>query len=218
MKVVNLTEQPSLLSQFLSEVRDVNIQRDQMRFRRNIERIGELMAYELSKTLTYEPREVQTPLATTEVPCIKDNIVLATILRAGLPLHTGFLNYFDHAENAFVSAYRVYTDDAHTEIAIHSEYMAAPDLNGKTVIIADPMLATGGSMYASYKAMLANGTPARTDLACVMATPVAINYLQTVMPEDTTLWCAAIDPVLNEHKYIVPGLGDAGDLCFGDKL
>lgn len=218
MKTINLSEQNSLLNQFMREIRDVTIQGDRMRFRRNIERIGEVMAMEISKTLTYESTEIQTPLAPTTIDTIKDPIVLGTIFRAGLPLYQGFLNMFDHAENAFVSAYRSYKDDAHTEVEIHREYMAAPNLDGKTLILVDPMLATGGSMEASYKALLANGKPARTELVCAIATPMAIAALQRVMPENVTLWCGAIDPVLNEHKYIIPGLGDAGDLCFGEKL
>ncbi|MBQ7191715.1 MAG: uracil phosphoribosyltransferase [Paludibacteraceae bacterium] len=218
MKIINLSEQPSLLQQFLLEIRNRNIQTDSMRFRRNIERIGEVMALEISKTLNYRNEQIQTPLASIQVPAVTDKIVLGTVLRAGLPFHSGFLNYFDHAENAFVSAYRSYTDEAHTQIAITCEYKAAPDLNGKTLLLVDPMLATAGSMYAAYQSLLDNGTPARIDIACVIATPVALEYLKQVMPEQTTVWCAAIDPVLNEQKYIVPGLGDAGDLCYGDKL
>ena len=218
MNVINLSEQTSLLHHFLREVRDITCQNDRMRFRRNMERIGEVMAYEISKSLAYQKQNIQTPLAATEVHTISNKMVLATILRAGLPFHQGFLNYFDQAENAFISAYRVYTDEAHTQIAIHSEYKAAPALDGKTLLVVDPMLATGGSMDAACQALLQNGKPARTDLACVIATPQAINYLQSAMPQETTLWCAAIDPILNEQKYIVPGLGDAGDLCYGNKL
>ncbi|MCQ2346774.1 MAG: uracil phosphoribosyltransferase [Paludibacteraceae bacterium] len=218
MEIHNLSEHNSLLNQFMKEIRDVNIQRDRMRFRRNLERIGEIMALEISKTLSYKAEDVQTPLATASVNTLQDKIVLGTIFRAGLPLYQGFLNMFDDAENAFVSAYRSYKDEAHTEIEIHREYMAAPDLNGKTLILVDPMLATGGSMDASYKALLANGQPKRTELVCAIATPMAISFLQSTMPQNVTLWCGAIDPVLNEHKYIIPGLGDAGDLCYGEKL
>lgn len=218
MRVINLSEQNSILNQFLKEIRSVDIQRDSMRFRRNIERIGEVMAMEVSKTLTFAPEQVQTPLDIATVNTIQDRIVLGTILRAGLPLYEGFLHYFDQAENAFVSAYRYYTDEKHTEVAIHTEYMAAPNMDGKTLILCDPMLATGGSMEAAYQSLLKNGTPARVELACTIATEKAIRTLEKCMPENTTLWCAAIDPILNEHKYIVPGLGDAGDLCFGDKL
>lgn len=218
MEIHNLSEHNSLLNQFMKEIRDVNIQRDRMRFRRNLERIGEIMALEISKTFSYKAEDVQTPLATASVNTLQDKIVLGTIFRAGLPLYQGFLNMFDEAENAFVSAYRSYKDEAHTEIEIHREYMAAPDLNGKTLILVDPMLATGGSMDASYKALLANGQPKRTELVCAIATPMAISFLQSTMPQNVTLWCGAIDPVLNEHKYIIPGLGDAGDLCYGEKL
>ena len=217
MKTVNLSERDSLLNVFLKEIRSVSIQSDRMRFRRNIERIGEVMALEISRTLDYQPEQVQTPLAVATVRTPADRIVLGTILRAGMPLHQGFLNYMDNAENAFVSAFRTYSDQAHTQIEIHSEYMASPRLDGKTLILVDPMLATGGSMEAAYKALLSNGIPAKLHLACTIATPDAIAHLNSVMPEHTILWCAAIDPELNEHKYIVPGLGDAGDLCYGEK-
>lgn len=218
MKIINLSEQNSLLNQFIREIRDVTIQNDRMHFRENIERIGEVMAMEISKTLTYQATDVQTPFATTTINTLQDKIVLGTIFRAGIPLYQGFLNMFDHAESAFVSAYRSYKNNANTEIEIHCEYMASPSLDGKTLILVDPMLATGGSMEASYQALLKNGKPARTELVCTIATPMAIAALQRVMPNNVTLWCGAIDPVLNEHKYIIPGLGDAGDLCFGEKL
>lgn len=218
MKVINFAEQNSLINQFLMELRDEKIQKDSMRFRRNIERIGEVMAYEISKTLHYAPKNIQTPLAPIDVNLPEDKIVLGTILRAGMPLHDGLFHYFDRAENAFISAYRTYKDEAHTEVDIIVEYMASPALDGKTLILPDPMLATGGSMELSYKALLANGQPARVHLCSVLATQTAVDYLQSVMPEDVTLWVGAIDPILNEHKYIVPGLGDAGDLCFGEKL
>ena len=222
MKVINLSEQNSVLNQYLREIRDVNIQNDPLRFRRNIERIGEYMAIELSKVLDYTPTEVQTPLATTTVNTLCDQIVLATILRAGLPLHQGFLNVFDRAENAFLSAYRRVGRNAHGEqqLEIVAEYMAAPAIDGKTLIVADPMLATGMSMEVGYLALLRHGKPQHTHLCCAIGTPQAIDYLRTTLndSEDITLWCAAIDPVLNEKKYIVPGLGDAGDLCYGIKI
>ena len=217
MKTVNLSEHDSLLNSFLREIRSAEIQKDRMRFRRNIERIGEVMALEISRTFNYEDVPVETPLATATVSVPAEKIVLGTILRAGMPLHQGFLNYIDNAENAFVSAYRSYSDEAHTQVEIHREYMAAPRLEGKTLILVDPMLATGGSMEAAYRALLANGTPKKVHLTAVIATREAVDFLQRVMPEDTTLWCAAIDTMLNEHKYIVPGLGDAGDLCYGEK-
>lgn len=222
MKVINLSEQNSVLNSFLREIRDVNIQKDPLRFRRNIERIGEFMAMELSKTLDYQPVEVQTPLAKTTVNTISEPLVLATILRAGMPLHQGFLNIFDRAENAFLSAYRRVGRNVHGEeqLEIVAEYLAAPAIEGKTLIIADPMLATGMSMEVSYLALLKHGKPRHTHLCCTIGTPQAIEYLRTALNDspDITLWCAAIDPVLNEKKYIVPGLGDAGDLCFGEKL
>ena len=218
MKVINLSEHHSVLQNFLREIRDVDIQKDRMRFRRNIERIGEVMAIELSKELNYQTTEVQTPLAKTTVETISDELVLATILRAGMPLHQGFLNIFDHAENAFLSAYR--RVNAAGELEIVAEYMAAPAIDGKTLIVADPMLATGMSMEVGYLALLKHGTPRHTHLCCTIATPQSIDYMRQMLndSDDITLWCAAIDPVLNEKKYIVPGLGDAGDLCYGTKI
>ena len=218
MKVINLSEHNSVLNQFLSEIRDVNIQKDPLRFRRNIERIDEFMAIEVSKALNYQPTEVVTPLATATVNTISDQLVLATILRAGMPLHQGFLNVFDRAENAFLSAYRRVNKEAELEIV--AEYIAAPATEGKTLIIADPMLATGMSMEAGYIALLRHGAPKHTHLCAAIGTPQAVDYLRKALNDspDVTLWCAAIDPVLNEKKYIVPGLGDAGDLCYGQKI
>lgn len=220
MKVINLAENPSLLNQYVKELRSVDVQKDSMRFRRNIERIGEVMAVEISRHLTYAVEQVQTPLAVAEMLVPQDQVVLGTLLRAGLPMHQGFLNMFDKAENAFISAYRKETVGRRGEIEIEivSEYLAAPNIEGKTLILVDPMLATGLSMEVAYKALLSHGTPKNVHVACLFGTPQAINYLSENMPEDTTLWCAVIDPVLNEKKYIVPGLGDAGDLCFGEKL
>lgn len=218
MKVINFSEQNTIINQFLKELRSESIQKDPMRFRRNIERIGEIMAYEVSKTMQYAEETVQTPLAEAKVSVPQDKVVLGVILRAGMPMHDGFFHYFDGAENAFISAYRRYSNEEHTEVEIIVEYMAAPSIEGKTLILPDPMLATGGSMELSYKALLKHGTPKKIHLASVLATQQAVDYLQTVMPEDATLWVGCIDPILNEHKYIVPGLGDAGDLCFGEKL
>ena len=220
MKVINLTEKPSLLNQYVKELRSVDVQKDSMRFRRNIERIGEVMAVEISRHMTYAVEQVQTPLAVAEMLVPQDQVVLGTLLRAGLPMHQGFLNMFDKAENAFISAYRKETVGrrGETEIEIVSEYLAAPNIEGKTLILVDPMLATGLSMEVAYKALLSHGTPKHVHVACLFGTPQAINYLSDNMPENTTLWCAVVDPVLNEKKYIVPGLGDAGDLCFGPKL
>ena len=222
MKVINLSEQNSVLNTFLREIRDVDIQKAPLRFRRNIERIGEFMAIEVSKTLDYQPAEVQTPLATATVNTITDQIVLATILRAGMPLHQGFLNIFDRAENAFLSAYRRVGRNVHGEeqLEIVAEYLAAPIIEGRTLIVADPMLATGMSMEVGYLALLKHGKPKHTHLCCTIGTPQAVEYLRKALDdrEDVTLWCAAIDPILNEKKYIVPGLGDAGDLCYGTKV
>lgn len=222
MKVINLSDHNSVLNQYLREIRDVNIQKDSLRFRRNIERIGEFMAMEVSKVLDYEQTEVQTPLASATVNTISDQLVLATILRAGMPLHQGFLNVFDRAENAFLSAYRRVGRNVHGEeqLEIVAEYMAAPAIDGKVLIVADPMLATGMSMEVGYLALLRHGKPKHTHLCCTIGTPQAIDCLRKSLgdSEDITLWCAAIDPVLNEKKYIVPGLGDAGDLCYGTKI
>lgn len=207
-----------MLNQYLREIRDVEIQKDPLRFRRNIERIGEVMAIEMSKELNYEPTEVQTPLAKATVNTISDQLVLATILRAGMPLHHGFLNIFDRAENAFLSAYR--RENADGELEIVAEYMAAPAIEGKTLVVVDPMLATGMSMEVGYLALLRHGKPKHAHLCCTIGTPQAIDCLRRSLndSEDVTVWCAAIDPVLNEKKYIVPGLGDAGDLCYGTKI
>lgn len=217
MQVINFAEQNSLVSQFMLELRDVNVHNDMLRFRRNLERIGEIMAYEISKTIKFEKCEVKTPLATCQCMKIGDDVVLATIFRAGLPFHKGFLNYFDHAENAFVSAYRKYIDQENFDVFI--EYIATPDLNGKTLILCDPMLATGTSMELSYKALLTKGTPAKIHVASVIASEAAVEYVKKAFPDDKTMvWCGAIDPTINEHSYIVPGLGDAGDLAYGEKL
>lgn len=218
MKVINLSAHHSVLNNFLREIRDVDIQKDRLRFRRNIERIGEVMAIELSKELNYAFTDVQTPLAKTTVDVISDQLVLATILRAGMPLHQGFLNIFDHADNGFLSAYRREGKDGELEIV--AEYMAAPSIDDKTLVVVDPMLATGMSMEVGYLALLKHGTPRHTHLCCTIATPQAIEYIRKALNDrdDVTLWCAAIDPVLNEKKYIVPGLGDAGDLCYGQKI
>lgn len=218
MEIHNLSASNSILNQYLAEIRDRDYQRNRLVFRNNIRRIGEIMAYEISRTFSYEQRDVTTPLGTAQVQMPTDKVVLGTIFRAGLPFHQGFLNVFDHADNAFVSAYRTYTDAAHTEVGIHVEYLATPELTDKTLIIADPMLATGGSMELGYKAFLEKGQPSRIEVACVIATPEGIDHIRKTFPNDrTTIWCAVVDPGMNEHKYIVPGFGDAGDLCFGEK-
>lgn len=218
MNIINFSERNSIIGQYMAELRDCEYQRNRLLFRNNIMRIGELEAYEISKQLEYKPSTIHTPLGEAVVNVPDDEIVLATILRAGLPFHNGFLNIFDHAGNAFVSAYRKYTDDSHTDVDIHIEYLATPDLEGKTLIIADPMLATGGSIELGYKAFITKGMPKNIHVACVIASPEGIEHVKRSFPDDkTTIWCASIDPGLNEHKYIVPGFGDAGDLCFGEK-
>ena len=217
MKINNLSDNNSILNHYLKEIRSVEIQKDPLRFRRNMERIGEIMAYEISKSMHYVQEDVQTPLGIAPTQVIDENIVISTILRAGLPFHTGFLSYFDRAENAFVSAYRKYKDALKFDIFI--EYIASPGLDGKTLIITDPMLATGGSMELAYGALLTKGKPAHIHIATVIASQSAIDYISSHFPAaKTTVWVAAIDPELNEHSYIVPGLGDAGDLAFGEKL
>lgn len=218
MKVINFSEQNTVINQYMALLRDKAYQRGRMVFRHNIERIGEMMAYELSKTLDYKPKTIVTPLGSIDVSIPRDDMVIATVLRAGLPFHQGFTNVFDRADSAFVSAYRMYTNREHTEIGIHTEYMAAPSVKGKTLVVVDPMLATGGSMVASIEALLKTGKPRKLHVCCVIAVPEGIDFLEKSLPEDTTLWCAAIDPGLNENKYIVPGFGDCGDLCYGEKL
>ena len=218
MEVINLDKTPSLLNRYLRELRDITIQSDPLRFRRNLERIGEIMAYEISKRIDHHDEEITTPLDKYIAKEPSEKIVLATILRAGLPFHQGFLNYFDHAENAFVSAYRKYKEKG-ISFDVLVEYLASPDIEGKTLILVDPMLATGSSMELGYRALLNNGTPAKIHVASIIATRQAVDYVVKVFPQDkTTIWTAAIDPDLNSHSYIVPGLGDAGDLAFGVKL
>ncbi|WP_308764705.1 uracil phosphoribosyltransferase [uncultured Bacteroides sp.] len=216
MKIINFNESNSVLNQYVAEIRNVEVQNDRLRFRRNIQRIGEIMAYEISKTFSYSVKDIKTPLGIAPVSTPDNQLVISTILRAGLPFHQGFLSYFDDAENAFVSAYRKYKDTL--KFDIHIEYIASPRIDGKTLIITDPMLATGGSMELSYQAMLTKGHPAEIHVVSVIASQKAVEYIASVFPEDkTTIWCAAIDPELNNHSYIVPGLGDAGDLAYGEK-
>ena len=210
-----LSRTPSIADRFLTELRDTTIQTDRMRFRRNIERVGELLAYEISKSLAYRQETIQTPLCATEGTSLRLPVVLATILRASVPFHQGFLNMFDQAENAFIGAYREHhTQDDDFEIEM--DYIASPNLHGKTLILMDPMLATGRSLEKVYHALLRFGTPAQTHVAAVIASPEGVAYLQARMPE-CRLWLGAVDSHLNEHFYIVPGLGDAGDLAYGPK-
>lgn len=215
MKIVNFADSRSLVGVFMRELRDERIQKDMLRFRRNIERIGEIAAYEISKTLRYRDVATTTCLGEAAGSEVDETVVLATILRAGLPLHRGLLSYFDRAENAFVSAYRKYVSD--NDFRIHIEYIAAPRIDGKVLVLADPMLATGASMELAYEALLTKGAPSKVHLVSVIASRQAIDYVADKFPADTTLWVAAIDDEINAHKYIVPGLGDAGDLAFGEK-
>lgn len=215
MEVRILAQENSVCSEFLAELRDVNIHQDRMRFRKNLERIGEVMAYEISKTMPYTERTITTPLGTKKVSTISSQPVLATILRAGSPMHQGVLNYFDKADNCFVSAYRKEDGD---ELEVVVEYLACPSVEGRELIMADPMLATGTSMVLAYKAILNRGNPAHLHCACVVASPEGIDFVKQKLPENTTLWIGDVDDGLDEHRYIVPGLGDAGDLAFGEKL
>lgn len=215
MEIINFDTTPSLVCQYMAELRDLNIQKDMLRFRRNLERIGEIMAYEISKTLSYKVEDVATPLGTAKCHVLDEQLVLGTIFRAGVPFHQGFLNYFDHAQNAFVSAYRKYKEKENFDVFI--EYLASPLLDGKTLILADPMLATGASMELSYRALLTKGTPAKVHVASVIASQAAIDYVKKTFPDNTTVWVGAIDDTINSHSYIVPGLGDAGDLAYGVK-
>lgn len=217
MKVINLGETNSLLNTYVAQMRDRNIQKDRMRFRTNLERLGNIFAYELSKTLTYSVKQVETPLGIANVSTCDDQVVVSTILRAGLPLHQGILDYFDDAENAFIAAFRKYDkgDDFH----INVEYATAPSLEGKVLVLADTMLATGASLEIAYNKLCENGMPKYTHLVCPIASVFAVEYLQKrISAENMTLWTAGLDEELTSHSYIVPGLGDAGDLAYGSKL
>ena len=217
MTIHNLSDGNSVLNQFIAEIRDKNIQRNHMRFRRNLERIGEIFAYEISKTLRYRPVEITTPLGISTCSLPEDEIVLATILRAGLPLHNGLLNYFDGAQNAFIAAYRKYGKD--NKFDINLEYVTSPSVDGKILILADTMLATGASVVLAYKKLLEDGNPVHTHIVCPIASSYGVEYLSKNLSHKTvTLWTGAIDEELTNKSYIVPGLGDAGDLAFGDKL
>lgn len=217
MKVINLGNHSSVINSHMAQLRDVTIQGNRTLFRRNLERIARAMAYEVSRTLDYSDKIITTPLGTKAVPTYDDRIVVGTVLRAGLAFHEGFLDTFDQADSAFVAAYR--EEGSKEDIRIHVNYIAAPDLNGCTFLMVDPMLATGRSLELSYKAFLSHGTPAKLHICCAIAAQEGIDHLCRVFPEDDiTLWVAAVDPELNDEAYIVPGLGDAGDLSFGPKL
>ncbi|UEG51254.1 uracil phosphoribosyltransferase [Ferruginibacter lapsinanis] len=213
--VINLSKEHSLVSNWVSELRNVDIQSDRMRFRRNLERIGEVAAYEISKTMEWEEKEIQTPLGTANCKMIKTQPILATILRAGLGMHTGLLNYFDKGENAFISAYRKHKPDGSFEINI--EYMSCPDVEGKMIIISDPMIATGASLVKAIQYLKEEGDIKQIHIVCAIACTVGIEYVLRAEPK-ATIWCGDIDDELTAKGYIVPGLGDAGDLAFGSKM
>lgn len=215
MKVVNLGEKNSVLNTFIAQMRDKTLQKDSMRFRRNLERVGEIFAYEISKTLEYSPKEVETPLGIATVPTYDDHIVLATILRAGLPLHRGLLDYFDNAQCAFVATFRKYAKG--DDFTMSVEYASSVKPEGKILILADAVLATGASLKLVYDRILEEGTPSYTHLVCPICSAYALAHLKMVMPDNVTLWVAAVDEELTSHSYIVPGLGDAGDLAYGEK-
>ena len=216
MKVINLGQKNSVLNKFVAQMRDSKVQKDSMRFRRNLERLGEIFAYEISQTFEYSEKPVQTPLGIADMRLYNDKLVVATILRAGLPLHQGLLNYFDDAQNAFVAAYRKY--DKGEDFHINIEYASSPDLEGKVLILADTMLATGASLEITYRRLCEEGEPVHTHLVCPIASAYAVEFLKKHLPADkVTLWVAAIDEELTSKSYIVPGLGDAGDLAYGIK-
>ena len=214
--VIDLSKNNSLLNHWVAELRDVNVQNDRMRFRRNIERIGEVAAYELSQTLQFKSVEITTPLGIAPTQLLTEQPVLATILRAGLPLHQGMLNYFDKADNAFISAYRKHHPDGSFEISL--EYLSCPNLNGRVLILCDPMLATGASLVETIQAIQKTYTPSQIHIVVTIASQKGIEHVEKELGADTPIWCAAIDPILNDKSYIVPGLGDAGDLAFGTKM
>jgi uracil phosphoribosyltransferase len=214
--VIDLSKHNSLLNHWVAELRDVNVQKDRMRFRRNIERIGEVAAYELSKNLKFKSVEITTPLGIAPTELLIEQPVLATILRAGLPLHQGMLNYFDKADNAFISAYRKHHPDGSFEISL--EYLSCPNLNDRVLILCDPMLATGASLVETIQAIQKTYTPSQIHIVVTIASQKGIEHVEKELGVDTPIWCAAIDPILNDKSYIVPGLGDAGDLAFGTKM
>ena len=217
MKVINLGEQNSILNRFVAELRDKEIQKDSLRFRRNLERAGEIFAYEISKTLEYSPKEVTTPLGIASCSVPNENIILGTILRAGLPVHNGMLNIFDKAQNAFIAAYRKYGKD--NKFEIHIEYISSPKVEGKTLILTDSMLATGSSMVLAYNKMCELGEPAHTHIVCPIASEQSLGYLSRNLPhKKVTLWVAAVDEELTNKSFIDPGIGDVGDLAYGNKL
>lgn len=212
-----LSQQHSIFNQFIAELRDTSIQSDSMRFRKNLERIGEIISYEISKTMEYESRETTTPLGIAQTSHLKAQPVVATILRAGLPMHMGVLNYFDKADNAFISAYRRHHKD--NTFDIHVEYVSSPNIENKVLIMCDPMIATGSSIVLAYKAILAKGMPKHVHIVSAISSKQGVDFVMANMPtQNFTIWCGAVDEELTAHSYIVPGLGDAGDLAFGEKI
>lgn len=216
MIIHDFSQDNSLINQYISEIRDADIQKDRMRFRKNVERIGEILCYEMSKTLDYKSIDVTTPLGVKQMRVPKDEIVLCSILRAGLSMHHGILNYFDQVENGFISAFRIQKDDNTFEVEV--KYLASPSLEGKTLILADPMLATGRTFEDVLQVLKKHGTPKQIHIISIIGAKPGIELVNSVFPENTHLWIAAVDEKLNEHGYIVPGLGDAGDLCYGPRL
>jgi uracil phosphoribosyltransferase len=214
--VYNLSSNNSIVNQFISELRDTEIQNDRMRFRKNLERLGEIFAYEISKQLDFTIREVTTPLGVAEVPVLSEQPIVATILRAGLPLHEGILNFFDHADSAFISAYRKHHKDGSFDIKL--EYVSSPSLQDRILILCDPMLATGSSIVMTWRALLERGTPRHTHIVSALSSTQGIEYVKSHLGDNVTIWCGAVDDELTAQAYIVPGLGDAGDLAYGAKL
>ncbi|MBW1295277.1 uracil phosphoribosyltransferase [Aquimarina litoralis] len=217
MVIHNLETQNSVLNQFIAEIRDVAIQKDAMRFRKNIERIGEVLGYELSKTLIYSDKEVHTPLGIKQISTPQNDLVLCAILRAGLPLHQGLLNYFDQAENAFISAYREHKENS-DDFDVIVSYLASPSIENKTLVLVDPMLATGKTLENTLNALKNHGIPKQIHIVSVIGSNQGVEYIKNIFPENTHLWIAAIDEELNSKGYIIPGLGDSGDLSYGAKL
>ncbi len=215
MKINHVSKQNSILNKFISEIRDEKIQKDSLRFRTNIERMGEIISYEMSKTLTYNSKDIQTPLGVKNMQVLNDNIVLASILRAGLPLHIGVLHIFDDAENAFISAYRKHQGN---DFSIQIDYIATPPIDNKVLVLVDPMLATGKSLIAVYNKLIEFGKPKQVHIISIIGSRQGIEYVEENMPENAHLWIADFDEQLNDKGYIVPGLGDAGDLAYGKKL
>jgi uracil phosphoribosyltransferase len=212
----NLSHTNSIANQFIAELRNVEVQKDRMRFRRNLERLGEIFAYEISKTFPFDMKEVVTPLGTSNISMISEQPIVGTILRAGLPLHQGILNYFDSADNAFISAYRKHHKDGSFDIKL--EYSSSPSLNNRILILADPMLATGSSIVMTYKELMSKGRPKHTHIVAALASAQGIEYVKMHLPSEINLWVGAVDEELTAQAYIVPGLGDAGDLAFGEKI